>query len=158
MWLFLGLGLLVCIKAEVTPVFVHTGQDLFLDVQKPVTLEQDDLLIWSFSDRKDVARLRDSGKTEIIKDYYGRAELCPQKQSLLLRNVTKSDSGVYKAFIYGYNPKHVAEYNVTVLDARRSFADIFECKQKMIVICSGLAILLCAIISVHIIVKVKKRK
>ncbi|XP_034558181.1 uncharacterized protein LOC117826322 [Notolabrus celidotus] len=114
MSIFVILGLLVCVDAEVTPVFVQTGKDLLLDVKEAVTLGEADLFIWTVNNKKDIARLDDTGRVTIFRYYSGKAGV--QNQSLLLRTVTKSDRGDYRARVSGDNPKVLAEYKVTVLD------------------------------------------
>ncbi|XP_034559820.1 uncharacterized protein LOC117827362 isoform X1 [Notolabrus celidotus] len=112
--LLVSFFLLHLCEAEVTPVFVQTGKDLPLNVKEAVTLGEADLLTWTVNNKKDIARLGDTGRVTIFRDYSGRAEL--QNQSLLLMTVTKSDSGDYRARVSGDDPKVLAEYKVTVLD------------------------------------------
>uniref|UniRef100_UPI0037E9AA69 uncharacterized protein n=1 Tax=Semicossyphus pulcher TaxID=241346 RepID=UPI0037E9AA69 len=113
------LGLLLCMKARgtsaVTPVFVQTGHDLLLDVEKHVDLRESDLLTWSVNGSKDIARYSDTSKI-IFRSYSGRAEYFAQNLSLLLKNVQEADSGDYRAEVFGDNRMVVAEYKVTVVD------------------------------------------
>uniref|UniRef100_UPI0037E84732 uncharacterized protein n=1 Tax=Semicossyphus pulcher TaxID=241346 RepID=UPI0037E84732 len=113
------LGLLLCMKARgtsaVTPVFVQTGHDLLLDVEKPVDLRESDLLTWRFNGSKNIARYSDTSKT-IFSSYLGRAEYFAQNLSLLLKNVQEDDSGDYRAEVSGEQRIDGAEYKVTVVD------------------------------------------
>uniref|UniRef100_A0A3Q3FQR3 Immunoglobulin subtype domain-containing protein n=1 Tax=Labrus bergylta TaxID=56723 RepID=A0A3Q3FQR3_9LABR len=99
-----------------TPVFVQTGTDLLLDVKEPVVLKEADLFTWNVNDRANVVRLAQCGKPTISKNYTSRAEFSAQTHSLLLKNVQKEDSGVYRARVAADNNSDVAEYSVTVLD------------------------------------------
>ncbi|XP_060901359.1 uncharacterized protein LOC132979511 [Labrus mixtus] len=105
-----------CVKPEVTPRFVQTGTDLLLDVKKPVDLKDIDLFTWSVNGSVAVVRLNHGGKPVISPNFKSRAELSAQTHSLLLKNVQKRDSGVYRARVAAERNSDVAEYNVTVLD------------------------------------------
>ncbi|XP_060901371.1 uncharacterized protein LOC132979517 [Labrus mixtus] len=50
------------------------------------------------------------------ESYKSRAEFSAQNHSLLLKNVQKRDSGVYRARVSGASISDVVEYSVTVLD------------------------------------------
>ncbi|XP_034557985.1 CD48 antigen-like isoform X2 [Notolabrus celidotus] len=115
MSIFVILGLLVCVDAEVTPVFVQTGKDLLLDVKEAVTLGEDDQITWSVNETKSIARFPTHG-TSIVKSYSERAEYFALNHSLLLKNVEQSDRGDYRARVSGDANTDVAEYKVTVLD------------------------------------------
>uniref|UniRef100_UPI0037E79641 uncharacterized protein n=1 Tax=Semicossyphus pulcher TaxID=241346 RepID=UPI0037E79641 len=101
--------------SAVTPVFVQTGHDLVLDVEKLVDLRESDLLTWSVNGSKNIARYSDTSKT-IFRSYSGRAEYFAQNLSLLLKNVQEDDSGDYRAEVSGARRIDVAEYKVTVQD------------------------------------------
>ncbi|XP_065809759.1 CD48 antigen-like isoform X2 [Labrus bergylta] len=116
MFIFMILGLLAGIQAQVTPVFVQTGTDLLLEVKKPVVLKEADLFAWSVNHSVHVVRLAHGGKPTIFPNYKSRAEFSAQNHSLLLKNVQKRDSGVYRARVFAENAIPVAEYSVTVLD------------------------------------------
>ncbi|XP_034557986.1 uncharacterized protein LOC117826198 isoform X1 [Notolabrus celidotus] len=115
MSIFVILGLLVCVDAEVTPVFVQTGKDLLLDVKEAVTLGETDVLTWSVNKTKSIARFYAHGKI-FFKSYSERAEYFALNHSLLLKNVEQSDSGYYRAQVSADANTDVAEYKVTVLD------------------------------------------
>ncbi|XP_060901340.1 uncharacterized protein LOC132979499 [Labrus mixtus] len=115
MFIFMILGLLAGIQAQVTPRFVQTGTDLLLDVKKPVVLKEGDLFTWTVGSVA-VVRLAHGGKPIIFPNFKSRAELSAQNHSLLLKNVQKRDSGVYRARVAAERKSDVAEYNVTVLD------------------------------------------
>uniref|UniRef100_A0A3Q3GRA4 Ig-like domain-containing protein n=1 Tax=Labrus bergylta TaxID=56723 RepID=A0A3Q3GRA4_9LABR len=98
-----------------TPVFVQTGTDLLLDVKEPVDLNELDLFTWKVNGSVNVVRLI-NGNLTISPNYTSRAELSAQNHSLLLKNVQKGDSGVYRAHVAAETNTDVAEYSVTVLD------------------------------------------
>uniref|UniRef100_A0A3Q3GID7 Ig-like domain-containing protein n=1 Tax=Labrus bergylta TaxID=56723 RepID=A0A3Q3GID7_9LABR len=109
-------GLLAGIQAQGTPVFVQTGTDLLLEVQEPVVLERLNVLTWRVNDSVNVVKLVYDIETVVSESYKSRAEFSAQNHSLLLKNVQKRDSGVYRASVSGDKEITVAEYSVTVLD------------------------------------------
>uniref|UniRef100_A0A3Q3EMF4 Ig-like domain-containing protein n=1 Tax=Labrus bergylta TaxID=56723 RepID=A0A3Q3EMF4_9LABR len=115
MFIFMILGLLAGIQAQVTPVFVQTGTDLLLDVKEPVVLKEADSFKWTVGS-VNVVRLVHGGKPTIFLNYKSRVEFSAQTHSLLLKNVQKGDSGVYRARVAAETNTDVAEYSVTVLD------------------------------------------
>nr|XP_020515247.1 uncharacterized protein LOC110004056 [Labrus bergylta] len=214
MFIFMILGLLAGIQAQVTPVFVRTGTDLRLEVKKPVVLKEADLFTWKVNGSVNVVRLAHGGKPIISPNYTSRAELSAQNHSLLLKNVQKRDSGVYRASVTADKDITVAEYSVTVLDpvsgvkltVKRERAEIITpgasldvylengsaicnhgnqvsstrdiqkiedlCRKpeeisgvgfsiyrlKIYVVSIGLVIMMCAVISVHVVEKLKKKR
>ncbi|XP_065809766.1 CD48 antigen-like [Labrus bergylta] len=115
MFIFMILGLLAGIQAQGTPVFVQTGTDLLLEVQEPVVLERLNVLTWRVNGSVNVVRLIYDIETVVSESYKSRAEFSAQNHSLLLKNVQKRDSGVYRARVADKEIT-VAEYSVTVLD------------------------------------------
>ncbi|XP_060901368.1 uncharacterized protein LOC132979516 [Labrus mixtus] len=113
--LLFSFSLLHLCATQVTPRFVQTGTDLLLDVQEPVVLKETDLFTWIVGSVA-VVRLNHGGKPTIFPNFKSRAELSAQNHSLLLKNVQKRDSGVYRARVSGASISDVVEYNVTVLD------------------------------------------
>uniref|UniRef100_A0A3Q3FFA8 Ig-like domain-containing protein n=1 Tax=Labrus bergylta TaxID=56723 RepID=A0A3Q3FFA8_9LABR len=105
----------ISLLSAVTPVFVQTGTDLLLEVKKPLVLKEADFFTWKVNGSVNVVRLI-NGNLTISSNYTSRAELSAQNHSLLLKNVQKRDSGVYRARVVADNNSDVAEYNVTVLD------------------------------------------
>uniref|UniRef100_A0A3Q3L8I4 Immunoglobulin domain-containing protein n=1 Tax=Labrus bergylta TaxID=56723 RepID=A0A3Q3L8I4_9LABR len=102
------------LSERLTPVFVQTGTDLLLDVKEPVVLKEGDSFKWTVGS-VNVVRLVHGGIPTISPNYTSRAELSAQNHSLLLKNVQKRDSGVYRARLSADNNSDVAEYSVTVL-------------------------------------------
>ncbi|XP_065809779.1 SLAM family member 5-like [Labrus bergylta] len=109
-------SLLHLCATQVTPVFVQTGTDLLLEVKEPVVLKEADLFTWNVNGSVNVVRLAHGGKPIISQNYTSRAEFSAQTHSLLLKNVQKRDSGVYRARVSGDIDITVAEYSITVLD------------------------------------------
>ncbi|XP_070830111.1 T-lymphocyte surface antigen Ly-9-like [Chaetodon trifascialis] len=97
------------------PVFVRTGGDMFLNLKPPIPLE-DGEFIWKFNDNQNIVKFKNGGAAKIHKIYQGRAEFSKQNYSLILRNVTKSNSGRYVALVSGDEDTTVAEFNVKVQD------------------------------------------
>ncbi|XP_065809761.1 SLAM family member 5-like isoform X2 [Labrus bergylta] len=113
--LLFSFSLLHLCATQVTPVFVQTGTDLLLDVKEPVDLKEGDLFTWTVGS-VNVLRLVHGGKPTISPNYKSRAEFSAQNHSLLLKNVQKRDSGVYRARVSADKDITVAEYSFTVLD------------------------------------------
>ncbi|KAM7400142.1 hypothetical protein PAMA_004713 [Pampus argenteus] len=104
-------------SSAVTTVFVQKGNDLRLDVQKPVKLEERGSFRWTFNNSINVGRLIYNNNNPIIaSSYKGRADVSPQNHSLILKNVQQSDSGDYVADISTVNNQRVAEYEVIIQD------------------------------------------
>uniref|UniRef100_A0A667YYZ5 Immunoglobulin subtype domain-containing protein n=1 Tax=Myripristis murdjan TaxID=586833 RepID=A0A667YYZ5_9TELE len=97
-------------KTAVT--FVLKGEDVTLDIQKP-DIQEGTTFAWRFKSRYNVLRL-DNDKVFIFPNYRGRVEFSLEDYSLLLKNLTEADSGVYSALLIGEQDEKVAEYEVTV--------------------------------------------
>ncbi|XP_054483377.1 uncharacterized protein LOC129116551 [Anoplopoma fimbria] len=120
MFIFVILGLLVCIEAQgpiaVTPVFVKKGDDLILNVDADVP-EDFVLVDWKFNKTVNMVIFIPGKESTISPDFTGRLEFPVKKFSVKLKNLQKADSGVYTArvlTILGDQP--LAEYKVTVED------------------------------------------
>ncbi|XP_054483382.1 SLAM family member 9-like [Anoplopoma fimbria] len=120
MFIFVILGLLVCIEAQgpiaVTPVFVKKGDDLILNVDADVP---EDVLIvdWNFNKTVKLVRFTSSGQPTVLVDLPGRFEFPVKKFSVKLKNLQKADSGVYTAKVLtAQGDQPLAEYKVTVED------------------------------------------
>uniref|UniRef100_A0A8P4KFH0 Natural killer cell receptor 2B4 immunoglobulin domain-containing protein n=1 Tax=Dicentrarchus labrax TaxID=13489 RepID=A0A8P4KFH0_DICLA len=100
-----------------TPVFVQTGKDLFLEVNKPVTpllqVKGSDFK-WTLNDKINIVKLANGNA--IILNFEDRAEFYKENYTLVLKNVQKKDSGEYIAKVSGKQEHLVAEYKVTVMD------------------------------------------
>ncbi|XP_044224486.1 uncharacterized protein LOC122994023 isoform X2 [Thunnus albacares] len=118
MFIFVILGLLLCEEvagsSDVTTVFVQKGNNLHLDVKKPVVLGNQAEFKWTVNNTHNKVRLFPDNETRIIDSYEGRAEVSLQNHSLLLKNVQQSDSGDYTAHITGDEDQRLAEYKVII--------------------------------------------
>uniref|UniRef100_A0A3Q3G2E6 Ig-like domain-containing protein n=1 Tax=Labrus bergylta TaxID=56723 RepID=A0A3Q3G2E6_9LABR len=113
--LLFSFSLLHLCATQGTPVFVQTGTDLRLEVKEPVVLKEGEDFIWKVNGSINVVKFRGI-EHSIPEKYKSRVEFSAQTHSLLLKNVQKGDSGVYRALVSGDKDITVAEYNVTVLD------------------------------------------
>ncbi|XP_051989360.1 SLAM family member 5-like [Xyrauchen texanus] len=105
---------LVC-KAENT-LFVKTGESVQLDIQIDKT--EFNSLNWVNGKSENVVRFTSkTGETKTHSSYMDRVVFSQTSFSLTLKNMQKTDSGVYKAQIFGSINKNVAEYRVSVIDA-----------------------------------------
>ncbi|XP_042283976.1 uncharacterized protein LOC121908208 [Thunnus maccoyii] len=118
MFIFVILGLLSCnelaVSGAVTPVFVQLGDDVLLEVKKPVVLTEETDFFWKFNTTYSIVKLPYESKEIIFKKYSGRAELSDQNHSLLLKNLQQADSGRYVALVAGERDRIIAEYKVIV--------------------------------------------
>uniref|UniRef100_A0A3Q4BXV9 Immunoglobulin subtype domain-containing protein n=1 Tax=Mola mola TaxID=94237 RepID=A0A3Q4BXV9_MOLML len=95
-----------------TPVFVKTGEDLFLDVKKNVTITKGSDFAWKFNGHRNVVKYN-GGQPYHFDE---RAVFSVQTFSLLLKNAQKNDSGDYFAYYSGDKDNVLAKYQVTVQD------------------------------------------
>ncbi|XP_028282593.1 uncharacterized protein LOC114449280 isoform X1 [Parambassis ranga] len=103
-------------SSAVTPVFVQTGQDVFLDVNEADVPEGFVVFFWTFNGKNNLVSFSPNSKPNILGDYTGRIELSEKKYSVTLKNLQNTDSGVYTARVTTYVDKTLAEYKVTVQD------------------------------------------
>ncbi|XP_028282600.1 uncharacterized protein LOC114449284 isoform X2 [Parambassis ranga] len=120
MFVFVMVALLICTEAPgssaVTPVFVQTGQDVFLDVNEADVPEEFVFFLWRFNGRNNLVSFLPNSKPNILGNYTGRIELSENKYSVTLKNLQNTDSGVYTARLTTTVDKTLAEYKVTVQD------------------------------------------
>ncbi|XP_028282592.1 uncharacterized protein LOC114449279 isoform X3 [Parambassis ranga] len=103
-------------SSAVTPVFVQTGQDVFLDVNEADVPEGFVVFLWRFNGRNNLVSFSPNSEPNILGDYTGRIELSDKKYSVTLKNLQNTDSGVYTARLTTTVDKTLAEYKVTVQD------------------------------------------
>ncbi|XP_014860464.1 PREDICTED: uncharacterized protein LOC106928614 [Poecilia mexicana] len=99
------------VKGAENDVFVQAGGDLLLNV---TTLKKFDLFYWQFNSKETLVAFDSSGKPTVEKNYTGRIELFGDERSVKLKNLQKSDSGVYAAIGSGVRWELLEKYNVTV--------------------------------------------
>ncbi|KAM4605027.1 SLAM family member 5-like [Polymixia lowei] len=101
-------------SSGVKRVFVLKGEDVRLEVQKPVKLEgESDDFIWKFKGKKNIFKYSFQSKSpsSVYKD---RIEFSEENYSLLLKNLQEADSGLYHAVVSGEEEDFVANYSVIV--------------------------------------------
>ncbi|XP_029381243.1 uncharacterized protein LOC115058075 [Echeneis naucrates] len=99
----------------VTPLFVQTGKDVLLELQADVP-KKFIALQWSFNGSANLVSFS-SGGVEISDSFTGRVEVCNQSYSVKLKNLQKSDSGVYSAVLIKADARPViTEHHVRVQD------------------------------------------
>ncbi|KAI4885725.1 hypothetical protein NFI96_026178, partial [Prochilodus magdalenae] len=91
------------------------GDSVQLDTQRPVP--EFDELIWEFNRNKSVVKYyNEFNKTKQFPGYEGRVEFSERTYTLTLKNLQKTDSGLYEARVAGDQVTVVAGYSLSVLD------------------------------------------
>ncbi|KAM4551722.1 SLAM family member 5-like [Odontesthes bonariensis] len=120
MCLFVILALLLCTEStvfsSVTPAFVQKGGDVTLEVTETDVPEKLSFLSWKFSTNDVLVSFSPGLEPKVHPDYSGRIEFDQKDYSVKLKNLQKTDSGIYTARVIGAQEKRLAEYNVTVQD------------------------------------------
>uniref|UniRef100_A0A673HAS8 CD48 antigen-like n=1 Tax=Sinocyclocheilus rhinocerous TaxID=307959 RepID=A0A673HAS8_9TELE len=97
-------------------VFVQTGGSVKLDI-KNETPPHFSRLVWMNDKLENVVRfLNQSGEIKPHRSYKDRVDFNAKTFSLTLRNMQKTDSGLYRAMTIGKQEMCVAEYNISVID------------------------------------------
>uniref|UniRef100_A0A3B1KCM2 Immunoglobulin V-set domain-containing protein n=1 Tax=Astyanax mexicanus TaxID=7994 RepID=A0A3B1KCM2_ASTMX len=95
-------------------VSVRVGDSVQLDVQ--IKEQTFTLLLWQHNN-KNVIRYYPKSKTIVKHDpYKDRVEFNEETCTLTLKNLQKTDSGLYEAIIPGQKETTLAQYNLTVWD------------------------------------------
>uniref|UniRef100_A0A3B4CRZ3 Immunoglobulin domain-containing protein n=1 Tax=Pygocentrus nattereri TaxID=42514 RepID=A0A3B4CRZ3_PYGNA len=117
MAMMLQLIFVLCTLISITvssDVFRLAGSSVQLDVQDPVP-DFDDLF-WVFNRENNVLKYNNKNNIKYYSDYKGRVEFNEETYSLTLKNLQKTDSGMYEAKASGDVVTDVAEYRLSVLD------------------------------------------
>ncbi|XP_060761388.1 uncharacterized protein LOC132871288 [Neoarius graeffei] len=95
-------------------IFKLVNSSVQLDVQTK-DYEFDDFT-WSFNKSKYVVKYYKNSPSKVYQEYKNRVEVNEGTQSLTVKNLQKTDSGLYEAEASGEQKQIVAEYQLTVLD------------------------------------------
>lgn len=96
-------------------MFVQTGGSVELDI-KNKTLPEFDKLVWTNDKSEIIVRfVNQSRDIKPHSSYKNRVEFNTETFSLTLRNMKKTDSGLYMAKTKGKQEICVAEHNVSVI-------------------------------------------
>ncbi|KAL6468220.1 hypothetical protein MHYP_G00238970 [Metynnis hypsauchen] len=113
------------------PRNVSVGDSVHLDIQDPV-LKSDDLL-WVFNGSDNILRYySDTKKTKHYPGYEGRVEFNVETYSLTLKNLQKTDSGLYEAKASGHEDRVVAKHRVSVFGSVSPSAGVSVCLLKTV--------------------------
>ncbi|XP_042567513.1 uncharacterized protein LOC109058069 isoform X1 [Cyprinus carpio] len=103
-------------SAEIS-VFVQTGDSVQLDIQTQ-ELSAFDLLSWSNEKSKSIVRYTSETKrVNLHSSYKDRVDFNDKTFSLTLKNMQKTDSGLYTAKTIGESENNIVKYRVSVIDA-----------------------------------------
>ncbi|XP_015251181.1 PREDICTED: uncharacterized protein LOC107098181 [Cyprinodon variegatus] len=120
MSLLLILALLILITIPGIDVFtsvtVQTGGDVFLNISEADVPKDFHLLIWKFFTDDVLVSFWPSGKPNVRIAYAGRIDILERKYSIKLKNLQKSDVGLYMAMVTAKSEQIISKYNVTVQD------------------------------------------
>ncbi|XP_042567489.1 uncharacterized protein LOC109078556 isoform X1 [Cyprinus carpio] len=103
-------------SAEIS-VFVQTGDSVQLDIQTQ-QLPEFDLLSWSNDKSENIVKyLHETKEVKLHSSYKDRVDFNNKTFSLKLKNMQKTDSGLYTARTSGESDKNIGTYRVSVIDA-----------------------------------------
>uniref|UniRef100_A0A8C1R0W5 Si:dkey-53k12.1 n=1 Tax=Cyprinus carpio TaxID=7962 RepID=A0A8C1R0W5_CYPCA len=103
-------------SAEIS-VFVQTGASVQLDIQTQ-QLPEFDILAWMNDKSESIVRYNSDSKSVKPHDSYkDRVDFNDRTFSLTLKNMQKTDSGLYTARTTGLKNEDLASYRVSVIDA-----------------------------------------
>ncbi|KTF78028.1 hypothetical protein cypCar_00050130, partial [Cyprinus carpio] len=103
-------------SAEIS-VFVQTGASVQLDIQTQ-QLPEFDILVWMNNKSESILRYNSDSKSVKPHDSYkDRVDFNDKTFSVTLKNMQKTDSGLYTARTIGLKNKDLASYRVSVIDA-----------------------------------------
>ncbi|XP_050988579.1 uncharacterized protein LOC127179290 isoform X2 [Labeo rohita] len=100
-------------SAEIS-VFVQTGASVQLDIQTQELPEFDDLY-WTKDQSENIVKYTNESKK--VKVYKNRVNFNDKTFSLTLKNMQKTDSGLYTATASGESDRIISTYRVSVIDA-----------------------------------------
>ncbi|KAI4885812.1 hypothetical protein NFI96_022422 [Prochilodus magdalenae] len=104
-----------CLSTGSSDVVRSVGDSVQLDIQRPVPKGSD--LIWVFNETYNVLQYYQKfRKTKHYAGYKDRVEFNEGTYSLTLKNLQKTDSGLYEVRASGDEVTVVAEYSLSVLD------------------------------------------
>ncbi|CAM4587567.1 unnamed protein product [Leuciscus chuanchicus] len=111
--------LLICntgFSAEIS-VFVKTGDSVQLDIQTQ-KLPEFDLLSWTNDKSEMIVRyIHESKEVRLHSSYKDRVDFNDETFSLTLKNMQKTDTGLYTARTRGESENNIVTYRVSVIDA-----------------------------------------
>uniref|UniRef100_A0A8C1XN90 Immunoglobulin V-set domain-containing protein n=1 Tax=Cyprinus carpio TaxID=7962 RepID=A0A8C1XN90_CYPCA len=97
-------------------VFIQTGDSVELDI-KIKTMPEFNQLVWTKDISENIVKfLSQSGDIKEHSSYKNRVEFNTETFSLTLRNLKKTDSGIYMAKTKGEQEICVAKHNISVID------------------------------------------
>ncbi|XP_054882321.1 uncharacterized protein LOC129356796 [Poeciliopsis prolifica] len=125
-YLFLVDTLQIQVSSAVTDVFVKTGDDLILNLTAKVP--PDAIWSWQFKN-KAIATFITGIKSTVQESHAGRIEI-DEKSKFKLKNLLKSDSGIYIAKVAAPRDEELTQYNVTVQDPVSPVDLTFTCSSS----------------------------
>ncbi|XP_035994467.1 SLAM family member 7 isoform X2 [Fundulus heteroclitus] len=99
-----------------TAVLVKTGGDVFLNVSEADVPKDFHIFLWKFVTEDVLVSFFSNGESKVHGVYAGRIDFSEKKHSIKLKNLQKSDSGLYTAVVIAASEQTLNEYNVTIQD------------------------------------------
>ncbi|XP_035993679.1 uncharacterized protein LOC105916717 [Fundulus heteroclitus] len=113
--LFLMFILQIQESTSVNHVFVQTGNDLILNLTEAEIPPNSTFWVWQFNGNS-LVTFSPPSPPSVEETHTGRTEVLEKKYNVKLKNLQKSDSGIYTARSVLPEDKKLSEYNVTVQD------------------------------------------
>ncbi|PWA30031.1 hypothetical protein CCH79_00009723, partial [Gambusia affinis] len=115
-------------SSAVTDVFVKTGGDLILNLAAEIP---PNTTVWSWQfTNKAVVTFIIGFKSTVQESHVGRVDVLDEKSNVKLKNLQKSDSGIYTAKVTTPTDIELTQYNVTVQDPVSPVNLTFNCSSS----------------------------
>uniref|UniRef100_A0A671LAW1 Si:ch211-209f23.6 n=1 Tax=Sinocyclocheilus anshuiensis TaxID=1608454 RepID=A0A671LAW1_9TELE len=125
-------------SAEIS-VFVQTGASVQLDIQTQELPEFDDLYWKNYKSENIVKYTSETKRVRLHSSYKDRMDFNNKTFSLTLKNMQKTDSGIYTAIASAESDNNIVTYRVSVIDV--SFGNFctvsFTCRAHELMIDSS---------------------
>ncbi|KAK9980160.1 hypothetical protein ABG768_013543 [Culter alburnus] len=102
-------------SAEIS-AFVQTGDSIQLDIQTQ-ELPEFNILFWTNEKSENIVTYIHGAKVKPHSSYKDRVDFNDETFSLTLKNMQKTDSGLYTARTSGESEKNIVTFRVSVIDA-----------------------------------------
>ncbi|XP_043990527.1 SLAM family member 9-like isoform X2 [Gambusia affinis] len=102
-------------SSAVTDVFVKTGDDLILNRTEAEIPSNPRIWLWQFNDDT-LVEFSLGSPPNVVNNRFGKVEATEKSYSVKLKDLQKSDNGIYTAKVVSPKEQILTQYNVTVQD------------------------------------------